>query len=92
LFKEFGGNYVFTAAAYNSGAPAIKRFLGRENSGADEAVEDIAYNEGRNYCRKVLGHMMTYMVLHRTKEERAAIMPQLIPSQVPRKFPGRINF
>ena len=52
LFKDFKEQIVFASAAYNSGAPAIKRFLAR-NRGLpfDEMVESIAYNEGRNYAR-----------------------------------------
>jgi len=92
LFREFGGVYVLTAAAYNSGAPAIKGFMGRENQGIDEAIEDIAYNEGRNYCRKVFGHLLVYLTLHVPIEERKALLPHLIPDSVPRTFPGVIDF
>ncbi len=92
LFREFSGVYVLTAAAYNSGAPAIKGFMGRENAGIDEAVEDIAYNEGRNYCRKVFGHLLVYLTLHVPIEERKALLPHLIPDAVPRTFPGVIDF
>ena len=94
LFQEFSGVYILTAAAYNSGAPPIKRFLGRENTGIDEAIEDIAYNEGRNYCRKVFGHLLVYLTLHATVEERRALLPHLVPEPdaVPREFPGVIDF
>jgi len=92
LFRELGGIYILTAAAYNSGAPAIKRFMARENRGIDEAVEDIAYNEGRNYCRKVIGHLLVYMTLHATVEARRAVLPHLLPEEVPREFPGVTDF
>ncbi|MFH1532023.1 MAG: tetratricopeptide repeat protein [Pseudomonadota bacterium] len=92
LFREFGGVYILTAAAYNSGAPAITGFMARENQGIDEAVEDIAYNEGRNYCRKVVGHLLVYLTLHAPIEERKALLPHLIPDKVPRTFPGVIDF
>ena len=92
LFREFSGVYVLTAAAYNSGAPAIKGFMGRTNDGIDEAIEDIAYNEGRNYCRKVFGHLLVYLTLHAPIEERKALLPHLIPDAVPRTFPGEVDF
>jgi soluble lytic murein transglycosylase-like protein len=92
LLEEFGGSYTLAALGYNSGAPAVKRFLGRKNQGLDEAVEDFAYNEGRNYCRAVTGHLLTYLFLYTPPEHRRALLPQLIPDDAPRVFPGKVEF
>lgn len=92
LLKEFKGSYVLAAQGYNSGAPAVKRFLGRKNQGIDEAVEDFAYNEGRNYCRKVVGHLLTYLYLYTDPQERRAALHGLLPQEVPRDFPGTVDF
>ena len=92
LREEFSGSYTLAALAYNSGAPAVKRFLGRKNHGLDEAVEDFAYNEGRNYCRAVTGHLLTYLYLYSSPEHRRDLLPSLLPEDAPRKFPGRVDF
>jgi soluble lytic murein transglycosylase len=65
LLKDFKGQILFASAAYNSGAPAIKRFM-HENKGLpfDEMVESIPYNEGRNYARKVAEHLTRYAYMH----------------------------
>ncbi len=83
LFKDFKEQVVFASAAYNSGAPAIKRFLAR-NRGLpfDEMVESIAYNEGRNYARKVAEHLVRYAYLHLPPDERAALYARLFPDVV----------
>jgi soluble lytic murein transglycosylase len=92
LLDEFSGSYTLAALAYNSGAPAVKRFLGRKNQGMDEAVEDFAYNEGRNYCRAVTGHLLTYLYLYTTPEHRRGLLPALLPEDAPRVFPGKVDF
>ena len=83
LFKDFNGQIVFASAAYNSGAPAIKRFLAR-NRGLpfDQMVESIAYNEGRNYARKVAEHLVRYAYLHLSADERAILYARLFPDTV----------
>jgi len=40
----------------------------------------------------VLGHLMVYLVLHATVEERRALLPYLVPDTVPRTFPGITDF
>ncbi len=71
LYRDFKGQIVFASAAYNSGAPAIRRFM-LENRGLplDEMVEMIPYNQGRNYCRKVAEHLVRYGAIYLSPEER----------------------
>lgn len=83
LLQDFKGQMVFASAAYNAGAPPIKRFL-TQNRGLpfDEMVEHISYNEGRNYCRLVAGHLVRYAYLHLDPGEREKLYDRLFPDQV----------
>lgn len=83
LLKDFKGQIVFASAAYNSGAPAIKRMM-RKHKGRpfDEMVELISYNEGRNYCRKVAEHLIRYARLHVPPAGRAALYAAIFPDRV----------
>jgi soluble lytic murein transglycosylase len=83
LLRDFRGQLVFASAAYNAGAPAIKRFLERHRGlPFDAMVEHIAYNEARNYCRKVAEHLIRYAYLHLPPPERAALYARLFPDAV----------
>ncbi|HOU52898.1 MAG TPA: transglycosylase SLT domain-containing protein [Myxococcota bacterium] len=83
LLPEFRNQVLFASAAYNSGAPAIRRFL-RDRQGLpfDEMVESIAYNEGRNYARKVAEHLVRYAYLYLSPEERVPLYEALFPREV----------
>jgi soluble lytic murein transglycosylase len=83
LLRDFKGQIVFASAAYNAGAPPIKRFLAAHRGRPfDEMVEFIPYNEGRNYARKVAEHLTRYAYLHLDPEARAALYRQLFPTTV----------
>ncbi len=83
LLDDFKGQIVFASAAYNAGAPPIKRFLAAHRGRPfDEMVEFIPYNEGRNYARKVAEHLTRYAYLHLDPEARAALYRQLFPVEV----------
>lgn len=83
LLRDFKGQIVFASAAYNAGAPPIKRFLGMHRGRPfDEMVEFIPYNEGRNYARKVAEHLVRYAYLHLDPEARAALYRRLFPDVV----------
>lgn len=83
LLRDFKGQIVFASAAYNSGAPAIKRMLNKHKGRPfDEMVELISYNEGRNYCRKVAEHLIRYARIHVPPVERAALYAALFPDRV----------
>ena len=93
LLKEFKGQLIFASAAYNSGAPAIKRFMAMHRGAPlDEMVELIPYNEGRNYCRKVAEHMVRYAYLHLDEAERARLYEHLFPDRVDYSFGTAVNF
>ncbi len=93
LYRDFGGQIVFASAAYNTGAPSIKRFM-KANRGLelDEMVEMIPYNEGRNYCRKVAEHLVRYGAIYLAPEERGALYDQIFPSIVNYDVGDAVNY
>mgnify|MGYP000930048802 FL=1 len=52
-------------AAYNAGGGAVGRWIKEgEERPFDEWMEDIPYNETRNYVRKVMGNLFVYRMLY----------------------------
>lgn len=64
LFDLFGGDLFKTVAAYNAGEDAVQRWVARSNRPDDEWVENIDYNETRNYVKQVVGGMRQYRMLY----------------------------
>jgi soluble lytic murein transglycosylase len=65
LMKEFDGDVVYMAAAYNAGSGALgrwkKSFKGLQK---DEFIESIPYQETRDYVKKVYASAATYRQLY----------------------------
>ncbi|MBM4137449.1 MAG: tetratricopeptide repeat protein [Nitrospira sp.] len=60
LIKEFG-SYSYAIAAYNAGEETVRRWIQKGNyKSADEFIEDIPYNETRNYVKRVLTTLFEY--------------------------------
>jgi peptidoglycan lytic transglycosylase len=60
LVREFGA-YPQAIAAYNAGEEAVRRWLQKGNyKSADEFIEDIPYNETKNYVKRVLTTFFEY--------------------------------
>lgn len=60
LLREFG-SYPIAIAAYNAGEETVRKWLKRGNyRTADEFIEDIPYEETRNYVKKVLVTFFEY--------------------------------
>lgn len=81
LLKTFEGRFVPMAAAYNSGPDVVAEWFD-ENPDVSFPwlIEEFAYNEGRNYCRKVAEHMVRYLYLYESDEKRrGAILDRLFP-------------
>lgn len=93
LYEDFKGQIVFASAAYNSGAPAIKRFM-KANRGLplDEMVEMIPYNEGRNYCRKVAEHLVRYSVIYLEPPHRQELLERIFPDAVDYDLGTSVNY
>jgi soluble lytic murein transglycosylase len=60
LIREFGA-YPQAIAAYNAGEETVRKWLQKGNyKSADEFIEDIPYNETRNYVKRVLTSFFEY--------------------------------
>ncbi len=93
LLRDFKGQIVFASAAYNAGAPPVKRFLASHRGlPADAMVEHISYNEARNYCRMVASHLVRYAYLHLPPKERAALYRDLFPDTVDYDLGDSVNY
>ncbi|WP_181918419.1 MULTISPECIES: transglycosylase SLT domain-containing protein [unclassified Wenzhouxiangella] len=76
LFRDFDGNWVRVAAAYNAGANAVERWLDeRPETPPDVWIETMPYYETRDYVPKVLAFATIY-------EWQLERQPQLLIGQV----------
>ena len=68
LMKQYDGDVVYMAAAYNAGSGALERwkksFKGLKK---DEFIESIPYQETRDYVKKVYASAATYRQLYGLK-------------------------
>ena len=83
LAVDFKEQFILVAASYNAGPDPVRIFLER-NGGLqlDHVIEEVAYNEARNYCRKVSGHVLKYLAIYGRPEERTKLVDKLLPGQV----------
>lgn len=66
LLDQYQQDTVFTLAAYNAGAGAVNRW--RRAFGElqrDEFIENIPYQETRDYVKKIIAYMPVYRALYR---------------------------
>jgi soluble lytic murein transglycosylase len=62
--EEFGGLHL-ALASYNAGEAAVRRWMAeRGGIDAEEFIEDIPYNETRNYVKRILGTAEDYRRLY----------------------------
>ncbi len=94
LLDLFEGNLVPMAAAYNSGpAPVVEWFGENPDASFPWLIEEFAYNEGRNYCRKVAEHLLRYLYLYNDDEStRRELLRQLFPQSRDITFPDDIGY
>lgn len=82
LAEDFHHQLTLVAASYNAGPDPIRTFvLGNREGGWDHLIEEIAYNEARNYCRKVTGHVLKYLATYAPVAERRQLFPLLFPTE-----------
>ena len=68
LMKQYDGDVVYVAAAYNAGAAAVERWRKSFNGlKKDEFIESIPYQETRDYVKKVYASAATYRQLYGLK-------------------------
>jgi soluble lytic murein transglycosylase len=71
LIEQSNGDLVTAIAGYNAGPPKAKRWQAK-NKGKpfDLLVEDIGFDETRNYVKKVLANYWTYTALARLNQSK----------------------
>jgi soluble lytic murein transglycosylase len=73
LIKEFG-SYTYAIAAYNAGEDIVRQWLKKGQYGsADQFIEDIPYDETRNYVKKVLTSFFEYKRMTATGDDAVEI-------------------
>jgi soluble lytic murein transglycosylase len=60
LVEQFGGQTPVALAGYNAGTSAAARWLPAEPIDADAWIENIPYNETREYVQRVLWHTVVF--------------------------------
>ena len=60
LLDKVNGQLPLALAAYNAGIAAANRWLPAESIAPDVWVENIPYNETRNYVQRILWHTVVY--------------------------------
>ncbi len=75
LIREFGA-YPEAIAAYNAGEETVRKWLQRgKYSSVDEFIEDIPYNETRNYVKRVLTSFFEYRRRYLNDRDMAGVTP-----------------
>lgn len=64
LFAMFGGDPFKAVAAYNGGENAVQRWIAKYPGGDDQWVENIGYDQTRNYVKRVIGGLREYRILY----------------------------
>jgi peptidoglycan lytic transglycosylase len=64
LFAMFGGDPFKAVAAYNGGENAVRGWIAKYPGGDDQWVENIGYDETRNYVKRVMGGLREYRILY----------------------------
>jgi soluble lytic murein transglycosylase len=67
LFEMFHGDEFHAVAAYNGGENAVTKWLSKFHGADDEWVENIEYNETRDYVKKVIGGRREYLLLYQPR-------------------------
>lgn len=63
LSKKFNNDIVLTIAGYNAGPIAAAKWSGQRPMDADEFIENIPYQETRNYVKRVLNSYSRFLRL-----------------------------
>lgn len=73
--ERFGGQFIFTLAAYNAGPDKAREWLPRRPVPADVWVENIPFNETRGYVQRALSSLV--MIEWRRTGRAGALLPLL---------------
>jgi soluble lytic murein transglycosylase len=81
LLDGYGGQLALALAAYNAGATPVARWLPSQPLDADVWIENIPYNETRNYVEHILEHVVAYGWTRADPPRLAALLPPVQPAQ-----------
>ena len=70
LVDRFGGQTLVALAGYNAGPNAAARWMPSESLDPDVWVENIPYNETRNYVQRILWHNVVFSWLKSGKPQK----------------------
>lgn len=59
-FDSFGGRFVLVLGAYNAGPNAVKRWLPTSPLDTDVWIENVPFNETRNYIQRIVWHSTVF--------------------------------
>ena len=76
-FDTFGGRFVLVLGAYNAGPNAVRRWLPEAPLEADVWIENVPFNETRNYIQRIAWHSTVFGWQASGKPQR--IKPWLTP-------------
>jgi soluble lytic murein transglycosylase len=70
LVDRFGGQTLVALAGYNAGPNAAARWLPEESLDPDVWIENIPYNETRNYVQRILWHNVVFSWLKKGEPQK----------------------
>ncbi|MGQ0528631.1 MAG: transglycosylase SLT domain-containing protein [Panacagrimonas sp.] len=76
-FDTFGGRFVLVLGAYNAGPNAVRRWLPDAPLETDVWIENVPFNETRNYIQRIVWHSSVFGWLASGKPQR--ITPWMTP-------------
>ncbi|AMN45721.1 soluble lytic murein transglycosylase [Steroidobacter denitrificans] len=84
LIDRFNGQTIVALAGYNAGPGASARWLPARAIAADIWIENIPYNETRNYVQRILWHQLVFSWLKTGEPQKTSawlvnIVPQVAP-------------
>jgi soluble lytic murein transglycosylase len=78
LLDRFDGQIPVALAGYNAGPNAVMRWLPPQSMDADVWIENIPYNETREYVQRILWHTLLFTWL-RSEHEAQQTESWLVP-------------
>jgi soluble lytic murein transglycosylase len=91
--SDWGGSYILSAAAYNAGPGNVKKWIAEHGDPRDARVdpidwiEQIPFNETRNYVMRVLENTEVYRNRIAGRDEPLRILADLYKPNAPQTKP-----
>lgn len=93
LIEEFDGQLPLAMAAYNAGAHPMHIWV-KQNAALpfDMFVEEIAYDQAREYLKRIIGIYSQYLHLYADRDVAARVVRLLLPKSVRPVITGAIDW